>query len=52
MVDWESAAVVALIGIISVFLVLGILSISVTISGNVIKSLDKRKTKEQAGIGS
>jgi len=47
MIDWEFAIVVAFTGIISVFLVLGILFIAVTINGNVINYLDQRKSEAQ-----
>lgn len=33
MVDWTAAVVVMLVGIISVFMVLGLLSIAVTVTG-------------------
>lgn len=46
MVDWTSAGVVALTGIISVFLVLGILNLAVTVTGMVFeKSAARNKAK-------
>ncbi|MDD3654173.1 MAG: hypothetical protein PHO01_08335 [Desulfotomaculaceae bacterium] len=46
-VDWGRALLVALTGIVSVFLGLGILDIAVTISGYIFGQSEKRK-KEKA----
>ncbi len=43
MVDWTSAGVVALTGIISVFLVLGILNVAVAITGTVFQKIAARE---------
>lgn len=43
MVDWTSAGVVALTGIISVFLVLGILNVAVAITGTVSQKIAARE---------
>jgi len=47
MIDWEAALSVALTGLISVFLVLGIMSAAVTICGNVV---DKFASKKSTGV--
>ena len=48
MVDWTAAVVVMLVGIISVFMVLGLLSIAVTVTGLLVNratAFQKSKTK-------
>lgn len=48
MVDWTAAVVVMLVGIISVFMVLGLLSIAVTVTGLLVNratAFQKNKTK-------
>lgn len=47
MIDWSKAISVAVSGIVSVFLALGILQIAVTVSGYVISQSQKRQ-KEKA----
>lgn len=51
MTDWASAGVVASTGIISVFAVLGLLQISVTLTGKIFEAnlLTKLKTKLKPG---
>ncbi len=43
MTDWTSAVVVALTGIISVFLVLGLLNLAVTVTGIIFQRMEKTK---------
>lgn len=54
MVDWSAAVVVMLVGIISVFIVLGLLSIAITVTGllvNRTSAFQKSKTKEHQSTG-
>jgi len=47
MVDWGNATSVALSGIISVFAVLAVLQIAVTVSGKVIEGMAKGQAEKQ-----
>ena len=49
MVDWTSAAVIALTGIISVFLVLGILNLAITATGVIFKKVEARNKARSTG---
>ncbi len=49
MVDWGQATMVALSGVVSVFAVLLVLQIAVTITGSVTESLAKKQTDKQTG---
>ncbi len=42
MIDWESALSVATMGIVSVFLVLGTLSVVVAITGKIVKKVEAK----------
>lgn len=48
MVDWDAALTVAITGIFSVFIVLGVLSLVVNLTGNLInKNINKQENKMQ-----
>lgn len=49
MVDWTSAGVVALTGIISVFLVMGVLNLAVSITGMIFEKSAARSKARSTG---
>ncbi len=48
-VDWGQATAVAISGVTSVFAVLLILQIAVTVAGGVIESFTKKQAEKQSG---
>jgi len=51
MVDWSSAIVVAATGIISVFTVLCLLSLTVIVTGNLFERESKKRKSKQENAG-
>ncbi|KAF1086263.1 hypothetical protein SPSYN_01007 [Sporotomaculum syntrophicum] len=49
MVDWGEVTMVAVSGIVSVFAVLIILNIAVSITGSVLDSITKKQSEKQSG---